>query len=110
MAVQILPIIKALAPYVAQVAAIAIPAFTSKPKSAKVDPFTSKQIEELQKAAKQNAESIHVLAENLQKAMDSVEDAAQEARAQIVKYRFLLVVSFGMSVVSMGLCIYLLAL
>jgi len=33
MAIQFLPIIKAVAPYVAQVAAYAIPAFTAKPET-----------------------------------------------------------------------------
>ncbi len=109
MPVQILPIIKTLAPYVAQVATAAIPHFTLKPKSAKADPLVSQQIEELQKAAKQNAESIHVLADNLQKAMLEAESAAQQARAQIRKYKYLLVVSLLMSAASMTACAYLIA-
>ena len=43
MAIQFLPIIKAVAPYVAQVAAYAIPAFTAKPEAVKADPVVVKQ-------------------------------------------------------------------
>lgn len=108
MAIEILSMLKTLAPYVAQVATAAIPAFTSKPATAKLDPVVSKQIEELQTAAKQNAESIHVLADNLQKAMLGAEAAAQEARAQNARYKSMLVASFCMSLASVAVCIFLL--
>lgn len=59
MALQILPIIKAVAPYLTQITASAIPAFTSKPaETVKVDPVIAKQIEELQSAATRNSESV----------------------------------------------------
>jgi len=108
MAIQFLPLIKTLAPYVAQVATAAIPAFTSKPETVKLDPVLSRQIEELQTAAKQNAESIHVLAANLQKAMSGVETAAQDARSQIAKYKSMLFASLCMSFASLVACVYLL--
>lgn len=108
MAIQFLPIIKAVAPYVAQVAAYAIPAFTAKPETVKADPVLVKQIEELQEAATQNAQSIHVLAENMQQAISGFETAAEEARKQITTYRNLLFLSLGLSVVSVLICIYLL--
>ena len=68
MAAQILPIIKAIAPYIAQIAAAAIPAFTAKkegpkPDASDEDSVISKQIEELQSAASQNSQSLHLLAE-----------------------------------------------
>lgn len=109
MAIQILPIIKAVAPYVAQVATAAIPAFTSKPaESMKTDPVLAKQIDELQVAATKNAQSIHVLAENLQQAIQGIEVAAVEAKKQIAAYRTLLFLSFGLSLASMLLSVYLL--
>lgn len=84
MAVAIFPIIKAVAPYLAQIATAAIPAFTSKPAdAAKSAPVMAQQIEELQAAATQNAESIHVLAEKLQQAIQGIEMAAEEARKQV---------------------------
>lgn len=109
MAVQILPIIKAVAPYVAQVATAAIPAFTSK--SAEVsrsDALIPQQIAELQAAATQNAESIHVLAEKIQEAMRGIEAAAEDARKQIAAYKMMLFAALGLSCASILLSIFLL--
>ncbi|MCL5975619.1 MAG: hypothetical protein M1270_07335 [Gammaproteobacteria bacterium] len=108
MAIQFLPIIKAVAPYVAQVAAYAIPAFTAKPEAVKADPVLVKQIEELQKAATQNAKSIHVLAENMQQAITGFETAAEEAKKQVTTYRNLLFLSLGLSGAALLICVYLL--
>ncbi len=108
MAIQFLPIIKAVAPYVAQVAAYAIPAFTAKPEAVKADPVLVKQIEELQKAATQNAKSIHVLAENMQQAITGFETAAEDAKKQVKTYRNLLFLSLGLSGVAIMICVYLL--
>ena len=101
MAVQVLPIIKMLAPYVTQVATAAIPAFTSKPAEvAKSDPVMAQQIQELQTAVTQNAQSIHLLAEKLQQAITSLEIAAEEGRRQVAAYKTLLFTALGLSVVS----------
>ncbi len=108
MVIQFLPIIKAVAPYVAQVAAYTIPAFTAKPEAVKADPVVVKQIEELQKAATQNAQSIHVLAENMQQAISGFETAAEEAKKQVKTYRNLLFFSLGLSAISVLICLYLL--
>ena len=111
MAIQFIPILKAIAPYVAQVATAAIPAFTRKPKpaeDAKSDPVVAKQIEELQEAATKNAESIHLLAENIQQAMLGLETAAADAKKQIAAYKTLLFISLGFSGLSTLLCIFLL--
>ena len=110
MALQILPIIKAVAPYLTHIAAAAIPAFTSKPaETAKVDPIIAKQIEELQSAATRNSESIHVLAEKLQQSMLGLESAAEDARKQIAIYKTMLYLSLVLSFTSFMICIYLLA-
>lgn len=108
MAVQILPIIKAVAPYLAQIATAAIPAFTSKPaETAKSDPVIAKQIEELQAAATQNAQSIHILAEKLQQAIQGIEAAAQDAKNRIATYKTMLFVALGLSGLSTLLSIFL---
>jgi len=109
MAVQLMPIIKAVGPYLAQVATAAIPAFTSKPEVAKTDPAVTKQIEELQAAATQNARSVQVLAEKLQETMQGIEAAAREANKQVDSYKRMLFLSLALSVVSFVTCIYLLA-
>ena len=108
MAVQYLSIIKALAPYLAQVATAAIPAFTSKPEAVESDPVVANQIAELQAAATQNAQSIQVLAERIQQTMQGIENAAQEARKQVATYKAILFTSFGLSAVSLAICVYLL--
>ncbi|MFT6916563.1 MAG: folylpolyglutamate synthase/dihydropteroate synthase [Motiliproteus sp.] len=106
MAIQLLPIIKAVAPYIAQIATAAIPAFTSKPKAQESDPVLARQIEELQAAATQNAQSIHLLAEKMQLAIQEVETAALEARKQVAIYKALLFVSLGLAILSASACIY----
>ncbi|MYM64225.1 hypothetical protein [Pseudomaricurvus sp. HS19] len=108
MAVQALPIIKALAPYVAQIASVAIPAFTSRKDDVKTDPVVVQQIEELQAAATQNAQSIHTLAEKLQLTMEAAEVAASEARRQVELFRRLLFLSLGVSALSLLGCVGLL--
>lgn len=107
-AIQFLPILKAVAPYLAQVATAAIPAFTAKPEAEKVDPVLTKQIEELQTATLQNAESIHLLAEKMQQAILALEEAAEEARKEVATYKTMLIVSFGLSVSMTLAFVYLL--
>jgi hypothetical protein len=108
MAVPIGPIFRALAPYIAEIARTAIPAFTSKPGLVKADPVLAKQIEELQAAATHNAESIHVLAEKLQVAIQNIETAAQEAQKKVATYKVMLFASLFFSAVSFVTCVYLL--
>ena len=58
----LIPILKAVAPYVAQIASIAIPAFTHRSaETGPADPVVAKQIQELQEAATHNAEAMQVL-------------------------------------------------
>jgi hypothetical protein len=106
MAVPILAIIKTVGPYVTQIATAAIPAFTSKPEAAKSDSVVSKQIAELQTAATQNAQSIHVLAEKLKQAIQELEGAAQGAKKQIATYKALIFCSVGLSILSLVTSIF----
>jgi hypothetical protein len=108
MAFQLLPIIKAVAPYLAQVATAAVPVFKSNPEAVKLDPVVAKQIEELQAAVTQNAKSIQVLAEKTQQVMRDLENAAQDARKQVAAYKAILLVSLGLSALSLATCLYLL--
>lgn len=111
MAAQFLPIIKAIAPYIAQLAAAAIPAFTSRkttsdPEVVKSDPVVAKQIEELQSAASQNAQSVKVLAEKLQQLIENIEDTAQSANNTIATYKVIIIASMSVSVIALILCGY----
>lgn len=107
MALGYLQIIKTVAPYIAQVAAAALPAFTSKKDVLKSDPALAALIEELQGAATQNAQSIHVLAEKMQLAIQGFEQAAQSAQKQLDIYKSILLLSLLFSVVSLSLGVYL---
>ena len=114
MAVQYLPIIKTLAPYITQIAAIAIPAFTSKKDTAKLETSESisiitKQIEELQSAASQNAQSVQVLAENLQQAIKNIDITAQQASKKISTYKAIIIISLLLSVTSLATCLYIIS-
>ncbi|MGB5765830.1 MAG: hypothetical protein WBM38_03750 [Arenicellales bacterium] len=113
MAAQFLPIVKAIAPYIAQVATVAIPAFTSKqggsdPDVIKSDPVIVKQIGELQSAASQNAQSVKVLAEKLQQAIEDIERSAQSVSKKIAAYKLIIFASISLSIISLALCIYVL--
>ncbi len=108
MAIPLLTILKAAAPYIAQVATATIPAFTSKSDSEKEDQVVAKQIEELQEAATQNAQSVHLLAEKLQLTIESLETAAKEAEKKVSTYKLMVVTSLGLSIVSLAVCFYLL--
>ena len=108
MAISYSTIFKALAPYLAQVAADAIPAFTPLTHAFKSDSVLSKQIDELQVAVTQNASSIHILAIKIQQAIDGIEESAQEAKKQLTFYKTMLFVSLSLSVVSLAICVYLL--
>lgn len=108
MATGYLEIIKAVGPYIAQIAGHAIPAFTSKSEASKADPAVAKQIEELQTAVTQNAQAIHLLAEKMQETIGGLHIAAEEARNKLQSYRTMLFMSLGFSAISLITCVALL--
>ncbi|KKO45573.1 hypothetical protein WG68_09300 [Arsukibacterium ikkense] len=106
MALQLIPLIKVLGPYLTTIATTAIPAFTSKPAAAKADPVQAQQISELQDAVTKNAQSLHILAEQLQKVITLAEQASVTAERQIALYKALVVGSTVISVVAVIVAIY----
>lgn len=98
-----LPILKAALPYVAQIVTAAIPAFTAKSDASKADPIVAQQIEELQTAATKNAESIHILADQLQHTIQGIETAVTGLERQVLIYKKLLFASLSISVVALAL-------
>ena len=99
MALAYIPIIKALGPYLLPIINSAIPAFTSKAGLAKTDPVVAQQVQELQDAVIQNAESLQTLAEQLQKLVLSAEAASAAAQRQVVIYQYL---ALGSALLSLG--------
>lgn len=91
------PILKASMPYITQIITTAIPAFTSKPEEAKVDPIVAKQIEELQRAATVNAESLQTLAEKLKETIQGIDSAAVALQKDLARQR---AISFTSMVVA----------
>lgn len=95
-----LPLLKTTLPYVTQIVATAIPAFTSKTDASKVDPVVTRQIEELQIAATRNAESIHTLAENFERTVLGIDDAAAKLQQEVGRLQKLVMLSSAVSVVA----------
>jgi len=100
-----IPILKASLPYLTQIVATTIPAFTSKPDASKADPVTAKQIAELQKAATHNAETIRVLAEKLQQTIEGVDQAAAELQKQNSRLKNALILSTTLAVIALFLAV-----
>lgn len=105
-AVQIIPLIKALGPYVTAIATSAIPAFTSKSDASKGEALTAVQIRELQDAVTKNAQSLHVLAEQLQKVVASADEAARAANRQVSFYKALVLISTVLSVGALAAVVF----
>ncbi|QJD60260.1 hypothetical protein HG264_15920 [Pseudomonas sp. gcc21] len=95
-----LPLLKTTLPYVTQIVATAIPAFTSKPDASKADPVVTRQIEELQTAATRNAESIHTLAENFEQTVLGIDDAAARLQQEVNRLQKLVMLSSAASLVA----------
>jgi hypothetical protein len=103
-----IPLLKAALPYVTQIVATAVPAFTSKPGPAQSDEVVAQQIAELQSAATQNAESIHILAEKLQQTIEGIDGAARSLQQELRFYKRLMVSSLALSAVAIVAVIILL--
>lgn len=96
-----IPLLKAALPYVTQIVATTIPAFTSKPGPPKVDDVTAQQIVELQSAVTQNAESIHILAEKLQQTIQGIDLAATSLQKDLKAYKRLAFMAVAIASVSL---------
>lgn len=102
-----LPLLKASLPYVAQIVTTAVPAFTSKPETSKqADPVVNQQIEELQAAATNNAESIHVLAEKLQQTIEGIDLAATDLQNNLAKTRRYLMIATSTAIIALIVAVW----
>jgi predicted nucleotide-binding protein (sugar kinase/HSP70/actin superfamily) len=98
-----LPIIKAAIPHLAQVVTVALPMFTSRSENADRDALIARQINELQEAATQNAESVKELATQLQSTFEGLESAATDLQRQLKRQKQLTVVMLILSTIAIGL-------
>jgi len=82
-----LPIIKTALPIIAEVVAVARPMFTKKASDAQRSDLTAQQIEELQAAATQNADSVNALAAQVKTAFEGLESAATDLEKRFERQR-----------------------
>ena len=81
--------LKAVLPYVTNIVTAAIPAFTARRGQDRSAEVTAQQIGELQSAATHNAESVKVLAEQLQRTVSAVEQGAVNVEREVRRLRVL---------------------
>jgi chromosome segregation ATPase len=98
-----LPIVKAAIPHIAQVVTVALPMFTSRSEIADRDALITRQIEELQKAATQNAESVKELAVQLKSTFEGLESAAADIQIQLERQKKRTAIALIVSAVAIGL-------
>jgi t-SNARE complex subunit (syntaxin) len=94
--------LKAVLPYVANIVSAAIPAFTARRGQDRSAEVTAQQIAELQSAATHNAESVRVLAEQLQRTVSAVEQGAVNVERALRRLR--LVASAALLIAVAALC------
>jgi hypothetical protein len=99
--------LKAVLPYVTNIVTAAIPVFTSRLGQDRSAEVAAKQIAELQDAATHNATSVKVLAEQLQRTVDAVEQGAVNLDRALRRMRLLAAASLVVALIA--LCTALLA-
>ena len=81
--------LKTVLPYVTNIVTAAIPAFTARRGQDRSAEVTAQQIAELQSAATHNAESVKVLAEQLQRTVGALEQGAVNVEREMRRLRVL---------------------
>jgi hypothetical protein len=100
-----LPALKAVLPYVTNIVTAAIPAFTARKGRDRSDGVTADQIAELQGAATHNAESVKVLAEQLQRTVTAVEQGAVNADRVTRQARLLAIVALCLALAASAIAL-----
>jgi len=100
-----LPALKAVLPYVTNIVTAAIPAFTSRKGQDRSAEVTAQQIAELQSAATHNAESVKVLAEQLQRTVTAVEQGAVNAERVMRQARLLAMVASCLALAALAIAV-----
>ena len=100
-----LPALKALLPYITQVVTAAIPAFTTRSDQARAAEVIPRQIQELQAAVTHNAQSVKILADQLQQAITSIDAAVAAAEREMRLLRGLAGAAILLAVLALGLAV-----
>ena len=98
-----LPALKVILPYVAQVVTVAVPVFTKKTDKGPAAEIIPQQIQELQGAVTRNAESLKVLADQLQQAIATIDAGAVRMEREMRTLRLLCLASIFTSGVAIAL-------
>jgi len=93
--------LKTVLPYVTNVVTAAIPAFTARKGQDRSAEITAQQIAELQDAATHNAESVKVLAEQLQRTVSALEQGAVNADRALRRLRLLAAASLLVALIAL---------
>jgi len=100
--------LKAVLPYVTNIVTAAIPAFTARKGHDRSAEVTAQQIAELQSAATHNAESVRVLAEQLQRTVSAVEQGAVNADRAMRRLRALAATALLAAVIALCAAVFVL--
>ncbi len=101
-----LPAVKVVLPYLTQIVAAAIPAFTQKTDKGETPDLTRRQIAELQDAVTHNAESIKTLAAQLEQVINDLDAASAKIEKETRTARRLASGAIVLSIAAMLLGIY----
>jgi hypothetical protein len=107
----LLPAVKLILPHVSGIVAAAKPVFTRRKSEEGGDAgsVTQQQITELQAAASQNAAHVKELAEQLRLTVTALQQGAANAEKRMKRLQTLAVAAAVISVLSLGLAVYALA-
>jgi len=94
------------APYIPEIIKIARPLFTRGNPQQKSVEVAAQQIAELQTAATQNAESIKLLATEMQHTIEALQKGAEELERKLDRARTILIVSTTVSVLAFCMALY----
>jgi len=93
--------LKTVLPYVTNIVTAAIPAFTARRGQDRSAEVTAQQIAELQSAATHNAESVRVLAEQLQRTVSALEQGAVNLERAMRRLRVVASVALVFALVAL---------
>lgn len=94
------------APYIPEIIKIARPLFTRNTAKEKSIEVVSQQIAELQTAAIQNAESIKIIASEMQHTIEALQKGSAALEKSLDRVRVLLVISITVSALAFCVAVY----
>lgn len=100
-----LPVLKAVLPYLTTIVTATAPAFTNRKDNDKSAAVVGKQITELQEAVRHNAESVRLLAEQMQRTIRAIEVGAEANERALRQARVLALGALVAAVAALALSV-----